>query len=214
MKLWSESFPDGGDIPVAFAFGKPAARTHVSLSDNRNPHLAWDDVPAVARSLALIVHDVDVPSRADDVNQEGRTVLPDLPRIDFFHWILFDLPPDLRSIAAGSFAHGVTAHGKPGPMIAGSPVDGALQGLNDYTAWFASDADMKGDYYGYDGPCPPWNDSLVHHYVFTLYALSVDRLVVNGRVTSDAVRAALKDHVIETAAITGLYTLNPAVRTT
>ena len=32
---------------------------------------------------------------------------------------------------------------------------------------------MFGDYYGYDGPCPPWNDELVHRYVFTLYALDV-----------------------------------------
>jgi hypothetical protein len=29
---------------------------------------------------------------------------------------------------------------------------------------------MAGSYFGYDGPFPPWNDSLVHHYVFTLYA--------------------------------------------
>ena len=133
-------------------------------------------MPDGTLSLALIVHDYDVPSRPDDVNQEGRTVPADLPRVDFFHWTLFDLPPDLRSIAAGSFADGVTAHGKPGPMIVHGPVDGALHGLNGYTEWFAGDPDMAGDYYGYDGPCPPWNDSLRHHYVFTLYALSVDRL--------------------------------------
>ena len=70
------------------------------------------------------------------------------------------------------------------------------------------DGDMAGDYYGYDGPCPPWNDSIVHHYVFTLYALSCDRLVVTGRVTAEAVRAAMNGQVVGEAAITGLYALN------
>jgi Raf kinase inhibitor-like YbhB/YbcL family protein len=208
MRLWSESFADGADIPSEFAFGKPGTESRVSLSDNRNPHLAWDDVPAGTRSFALIVHDYDVPSRPDDVNQEGRVVPADLPRVDFFHWTLFDLPADLRAIAAGSFAHGVVPKGKHGPMIAHGPVDGALHGLNGYTEWFAGDPDMAGDYYGYDGPCPPWNDSLPHHYVFTLYALSVDRLIVTGRVTGDAVRTALGGQVIASAAITGLYSLN------
>ena len=34
---------------------------------------------------------------------------------------------------------------------------------------------MAGNYFGYDGPFPPFNDSLVHHYVFTLYALAIER---------------------------------------
>ncbi len=209
MKLWSDSFSEGGLIPVEFAFGKPAVRSHVSLSENRNPHLGWDDVPSAARSLALIVHDYDVPSRPDDVNQEGRTVPAGLPRVDFFHWTLFDLPAELRSIEAGAFSKGVTPRGKAGPMIAHGPIPGALQGLNGYTEWFANDRDMSGDYYGYDGPCPPWNDSIWHHYVFTMYALSVDRLIVTGRVTGAAVRAAMVGQVVGEASITGLYSLNP-----
>lgn len=214
MKLWSESFRDGGDIPTEFAFGKPATTGHVALSDNRNPHLAWDDVPAGTRSFALIVHDYDVPSRPDDVNQEGRLVPADLPRVDFIHWILFDLPQAVRSIEEGSFSNAVTPRGKHGPMIAHGPVDGAIHGLNGYTEWFAGDADMAGEYYGYDGPCPPWNDSIRHHYVFTLYALSVDRLVVTGRVTGDTVRAALVGNVIAKAAITGTYSLNTGLAST
>ena len=213
MKLWSESFTDGGNIPSAFAFGTIAPKTRVTLSDNRNPHLAWDDVPAGTRSFALIVHDYDVPSRPDDVNQEGREVPADLPRVDFFHWVLFDLPADLRSIDAGQFSHQVTPRGKAGPMIPHQPIQGALHGLNGYTDWFASDHDMSGDYYGYDGPCPPWNDSIVHHYVFTLYALSVDRVILSGRVTGDAVRAAMVGKVLDQSAITGLYTLNPRLAT-
>ena len=92
-----------------------------------------------------------------------------LPRVDFFHWVLVDLPPDARPIERGEFSDGVTARGKPGPHAP----RGARQGINDYTGWFAGDKDMAGNYFGYDGPCPPWNDALPHHYVFTLYALDV-----------------------------------------
>ena len=208
MKLWSDSFADGAAIPVEYAFGKPSPRGRVALSANRNPHFAWDDVPDDTRSFALVMHDFDVPGRSDDVNQEGRTVPADLARVEFIHWVLFDLPADARSIADGSFSDAVTARGKHGPMIAHSPFDGALQGLNGYTDWFAGDAAMAGDYYGYDGPCPPWNDSIVHRYVFTLYALSIERLVVTGRVTGDAVRAAMLGHVLAETTLTGLYSLN------
>ena len=208
MKLWSTSFDDGAAIPETFAFGRPDASNRVALSDNRNPHLAWDDVPGGTLAFALTVHDYDVPSRPDDVNREGRVVAADLPRVDFFHWVLFDLPADLRIIEAGSFSDGVVAHGKPGPMIAHGPVEGALHALNGYTDWFAKDPAMAGDWYGYDGPCPPWNDAVPHHYVFTLYALSVERLEVAGRITPAAVTAALDGHVLAQATITGLYTLN------
>lgn len=71
---------------------------------------------------------------------------------------------------------------------------------------------MKGDYYGYDGPCPPWNDALVHHYIFTVYALAVPALAVNGPLDGANVRAALATApVFAKASLTGLYSLNPAV---
>lgn len=208
MKLRSESFSDGAPIPGEFAFCVPAAEGHVALSANRNPHLAWSDLPQGTRSLALICHDPDVPSRGDDVNQEGRTVPASLPRVDFFHWLLVNLPPTLREIAAGSFSDGVTARGKPGPQAA----HGALQGVNDYTGWFAADEQMKGDYFGYDGPCPPWNDEIVHHYVFTLHALDIERLALSGAFNGQQVRQAIAGHVLAQSSIQGLYTLNPAVK--
>jgi Raf kinase inhibitor-like YbhB/YbcL family protein len=211
MKLTSESFVDGGTIDSQYAFGKIDAKTHITLSSNRNPQLAWSDVPDGTRSFALICHDYDVPSKPDDVNQEGRVVPADLPRVDFYHWVLFDIPATTRSIKAGDFSKGVTPRGKAGPMVPHSPIPGVVQGLNNYTDWFASDHDMSGDYYGYDGPCPPWNDSIVHHYVFTIYALSVDRLDVRGRVTGDAVKSAMAGKILAQAEITGLHSLNPRI---
>jgi Raf kinase inhibitor-like YbhB/YbcL family protein len=208
MKLASTSFEDGGVIPAEYAFCAPDPGSHVALSKNRNPHLAWSDVPSGTRSFAIVCHDPDVPSRGDDVNQEGRTVPKSLARVDFFHWVLVDLPADATGVDAGRFASSVTPRGKPGPQ---APL-GARQGINDYTGWFASDKEMAGDYYGYDGPCPPWNDEIPHRYVFTVYALDVARLPVEGAFAGADVRKAVEGHVLGQASITGRYTLNPAVK--
>lgn len=208
MKLTSSSFADNGVIPAEFAFCAPDPKTRVTLSANRNPNLRWSDVPAGTKSLAIVCHDPDVPSKGDDVNQAGRAVPKSLARIDFFHWVLVELPASVPAVKAGEFSSSVTARGKPGPE---SP-HGARQGINDYTGWFAGDAEMAGDYYGYDGPCPPWNDELPHRYVFTVYALDVARLALEGAFGGNDVRRAIEGHVLAQASITGRYTLNPAVK--
>lgn len=207
MELVTTAFADGGIIPPEFAFGAMDVATHVKLSDNRNPDFLWSALPPGTRSLALLCHDPDVPSRGDDVNQEGRVVPASLPRVDFFHWILIDLPPDTPAIERGEFSEGVTPRGKPGPHAP----RGARQGINDYTGWFAGDRDMAGNYFGYDGPCPPWNDVLLHHYVFTLYALDVARLATAGLFSGADARKAMTGHVLAEAVVTGRYTLNPTV---
>ncbi len=208
MEIRSDSFKNGQRIPAPFAFGKPNPTTHVDLSDNQNPHLAWSGVPAGTKSLVLICHDTDVPSRGDDVNQDGKTVPASLPRVDFYHWVLVDIPPTLTAISAGEFSNDVTPRGKSGPQSA----RGTRQGLNNYTQWFAGDTDMAGDYFGYDGPCPPWNDSIVHHYHFTLYATDLARCPVEGKFTGPDVVQAMAGHVLAKAEIVGTYTLNPAVK--
>ncbi len=201
-----EGWADGAPIPEPFAFGVPAAETHVALGANRSPHIRWSGAPAGTRSFAIICHDPDVPSKPDDVNQEGRTVPADLPRIDFFHWVLVDIPPEITELAEAADSDGVTAKGKaPGPVANG------VRGINSYTDWFAGDADMAGDYGGYDGPCPPWNDSIVHHYHFTVYALDVESLGLTGVFTGADARAALAGHILAEGTWLGTYSLNPAV---
>jgi Raf kinase inhibitor-like YbhB/YbcL family protein len=207
MKLTTTAFADGGAIPEEFAFGKMDAKRHVALSSNRNPDLAWSGAPAGTRSYALLCIDPDVPSRGDDVNVEGRTVPASLPRAPFAHWVLVDLAASTLVIARGAHSNGVTTRGKGGPAAP----RGGRHGINDYTGWFAGDHDMAGDYYGYDGPCPPWNDELPHRYVFTVYALGVDRLAVDGRFTASDTERAMAGHVLAQASVTGRYTLNPAV---
>lgn len=205
MKLSSRSFTDQQFIPSRYAFCRIDEAAHVALADNVNPHLAWEDVPEGTKSFVLICHDPDVPSKPDDVNQEGREVPADLARMDFYHWVLVDLAADVSEIVEGSYSQGITPRGKGGPLAPNE----TRQGINDYTNWFAADRDMNGDYFGYDGPCPPWNDALVHRYVFTVYALDIDAVPLEGKLPGADVLAAIQGHVLAQASLTGLYTLNP-----
>jgi len=205
MQLRCDTFADGEPIPGRYAFAVMDPTQHVRFSDNRNPGLRWQDAPSGTQSFALLCIDPDAPTRPDDVNQEDREVPADLPRTDFTHWALVDLPPDCTEIPEGRRSQDVTPRGKqqpPGPA-------GARQGLNDYTGWFAGDADMKGDYRGYDGPCPPWNDALVHRYVFTVYALDVANLDLPENFSAAEVQKAMEGHILAQASLTGTYTLNP-----
>ncbi len=208
MQLMSSSFGHLTRIPEEFAFGVPDATQHLRLGRNRNPHLRWSGAPTGTKSLALLCVDSDVPTRADDLNQAGRIVPSSLPRTDFYHWVMVDIPPAVQEIQAGACSDGIVPRGKQSPA---GPA-GSRQGLNDYTLWFAGDADMAGQYFGYEGPCPPWNDERLHHYHFVLYATDLVRCPVAGAFTGQQVRTALAGHVLAEAKLTGTYSLNPAVR--
>jgi len=207
MQIRSNSFEDGRPIPAAFALAEIAADTRSRLAGNLSPHLAWSDVPEGAKSFVIICHDPDAPSRPDDVNRDDRRVPGDLPRVEFFHWVLVDLPGSCREIEAGADSDGVTPGGKEpsaGPL-------GSRRGLNNYTDWFKGDPEMEGQYFGYDGPAPPWNDSIVHRYVFTVYALDIETCPVDGAFGADDVRTGFESHILDSASLTGTYSLNPDV---
>jgi Raf kinase inhibitor-like YbhB/YbcL family protein len=204
MDLRSDTFDHGASIPPRSALAVPADPGPVEFSDNRNPHLAWNDVPAGTRSYAITCIDHDCPSAPDDVNQSDREVPASLPRVDFVHWLLADIPSDVTAIAEAEHAEGVIAGGK---QAHDAPT--GIHGVNDYTAWFSGDPDLGGVWHGYDGPAPPWNDSIPHRYEFTVYALDVETLGVDEGFSRDALDAAMAGHVLATASITGTYASNP-----
>lgn len=202
MKISSESFQHGHRIPPEFALG-----AQDGFGGNRNPQLAWRDAPGATRSFALLCIDTDAPTDAKQA--KGGADLPaDMPRTEFVHWAMVDIPADVRDIAAGSCSDGVEAGGKTAPR---GP-HGSRQGLNDYTQWFSGDDKMQGDYLGYDGPYPPPTDLRVHRYFFRVFALDVERLDVEDRFTAADVFRAMHGHVLGEASTYGIYTLNLQVQ--
>src|SRR5688572_17987921 len=112
MHLRCDSFRPYDFLDPRLAFGVHDPTAHFRFGGNRNPHLAWSAPPAGTKSLALLCVDPDVPSEGSKVNREGVTDPLDLPRVDFFHWVVADLPPTLREIAEGAHSDAVTARGK------------------------------------------------------------------------------------------------------
>lgn len=72
MTLSSPSFKNGTMIPSAYT----------CHGENISPHLSWQDVPTGTKTLALIVSDPDAPKGVWD------------------HWLLYNIPPQLNTLAA------------------------------------------------------------------------------------------------------------------
>ena len=207
MKLKIDEWKDKGAIPAQFAFGKPGTDEPFAPSNNISPAMNWSNPPEGTKSFTLIMHDPDVPSISDDVNQKDREVPASLARCDFYHWVLIDIPSELSEIAQGAGSEELIARGKPVGLT-----KVGITGKNSYTDWFSGDSDMEGIYGGYDGPCPPWNDSIAHNYIFTLYALDIPTLGLSGAFTGPEVLTALKGHVLAETSYSGKYSMNPKVK--
>ncbi|QCF24558.1 YbhB/YbcL family Raf kinase inhibitor-like protein [Hydrocarboniclastica marina] len=207
MRLTIKGIEDDKPIPERFAFGIPDPKEHMTFGANMSPDIRWTDFPKDTKSFALVMKDPDVPGDASDANQDGKTIPADLPRVDFFHWLLADIPSGVHFLVEGEDSDEVVAKGKPY-----GPVEVGVRGVNNFTEFMAGNPDMEGKYGGYDGPCPPWNDERMHHYEFTVYALDVTSLDLPEGFRGQDLLAAMQGHVLDQASITGTYTLNPALR--
>jgi Raf kinase inhibitor-like YbhB/YbcL family protein len=78
MRLTSTAFQQGAAIP----------KQHTCQGNDVSVPLAWDAVPAGAKSLVLIVDDPDAPD-------------PSSPKQTWVHWVL-SLPAETRSLASGA----------------------------------------------------------------------------------------------------------------
>jgi Raf kinase inhibitor-like YbhB/YbcL family protein len=85
MRLTSSAFRDGDEIPTKYTC------EGIDVS----PPLAFSEVPAHTKSLALIVDDLDAPT-------------PDAETATWVHWVVVDLPPDRTHLHenVGKLAHG------------------------------------------------------------------------------------------------------------
>ncbi len=95
MKVTSNAFEHGASIP----------KRYTCEGEDLSPPLAWSEVPAGTRSLALIVDDPDAPD-------------PAAPKMTWVHWVLYNLPADTTHLDQGIAPSALPA--------------GTLQGKNDW----------------------------------------------------------------------------------
>lgn len=94
--------------------------------------------------------------------------------------------------------------GSPGPR-------GARRGVNDYTRWLEGEEDVVEDIFVYDGRCPSWNDSIVHHGHFAVDVPGPGRRAVGSKLTGKVSRRAIAGQLLAEAPVAGTYSLNPDV---
>ena len=208
LKVTADGLDAKGYILPEFAFCVADAKTHVTEGNNMSIGLSWSKGPAATKSYAIIAVDTDVPANFDDAGKEGKTLPADMPRKNFYHWVLLDIPPSITSIPVHADSHTVSKHGK-------SDIETPFgkRGVNDYAGYFEDNPERKGVYAGYDGPCPPWNDALVHHYHFKVFALDVPSLGISGTAaTGDASLKAMENHILAEGETVGKYTLSPRAK--
>lgn len=188
-----------GKIPAKYAECIATEKSKSeSIGESLNPEITWSGAPANTKSFAIISLDPDVPTNFDDAGKEGKTIDAKMPRQNFYHWALVDIPADKTSIPEG-------ASGKVGF---------GAEGLNDYPKFMnlPKTPENIAKYTRYNGPCPPWNDSIPHHYHFVVYALDVPTLGLPAGFTAKEAADAIKNHTLAKGAAVATYTLNPELK--
>ncbi|WP_455245470.1 YbhB/YbcL family Raf kinase inhibitor-like protein [Petrachloros mirabilis] len=146
-------------ISSAFKEGETIPQQYTCAGRDVSPPLHWSVPPAGTRSYVII---------ADD---------PDAPAGTWVHWVIYNVPLDLRGLSEGV-------------PTDEQVLDGALQGMNDFKR------------VGYGGPCPP--PGMPHRYLFKLYAL--DKVIdLKPRATKAQVLDACKGHILAEAQLMARY---------
>ncbi|HUJ88076.1 MAG TPA: YbhB/YbcL family Raf kinase inhibitor-like protein [Burkholderiales bacterium] len=193
-------------IPSEYAFCKADGHGGGAAAPNKSPRISWSKGPKGTQSYAVIIYDTDSPTEHREwMNQKGHTLTAAIKRKIFFHMAVVDIPANVAALPKGAESDARVVHGKQAPAKVG------IHGANDYTQAFAANEALKGTYYGYDGPCSPWNDDNTHHYHFTVYALSVPSLNLHGDFSGEAAVAAMEGKVLAQGELLGVYSTNPAV---
>jgi Raf kinase inhibitor-like YbhB/YbcL family protein len=131
---------------------------------NVSPELNWSDAPKGTKSFALSVYDPDAPTGSG-----------------FWHWVVFNIPPDITSLAKGA-----------GDPKRDAAPKGVVQSRTDFGIL------------GYGGPCPPKGDK-PHHYQFTIFAVDIDKLDADENATAASIGFNLHFHTLAKATLTGVW---------
>ncbi|HTT41017.1 MAG TPA: YbhB/YbcL family Raf kinase inhibitor-like protein [Burkholderiales bacterium] len=107
---------------------------------------------------------------------------PDAPTgSGFWHWVVVNIPPNVTELKLDA-----------GNPASGKLPDGALQVRTDFGKP------------GYGGPCPPQGDH-PHRYLFTVHAVSMDKLPVTADTSAAVVGFYLNFNTLAKASLMGLY---------
>lgn len=107
---------------------------------------------------------------------------PDAPTgSGWWHWVMFDIPATVTALPAGA-----------GDPAGGKAPKGAVQTGTDFGKP------------GFGGPCPPQGDP-AHRYVFTLFALKVEKLGADPASTAAMVGFMLNANALGKATFTVYY---------
>lgn len=175
-----------------------AAGGQAAAGNNKSPALSWTKGPAGTRSYALAMTDPDVPADLSLLNKQGTEIDKDVPRMEFTHWILADIPASVTELAEGADGDGMPSGG-----LALEMTKHGRRGQNGFAAFL-----KDGPHGGYMGACPPWNDLRIHRYRVTVYALDTDRLTLPKAFTRADFLAAAKGHIVSSGAAELTYTIN------
>jgi Raf kinase inhibitor-like YbhB/YbcL family protein len=159
MSLTSPDIKPGARIPDEQLFNGWGCS-----GKNISPALSWSGAPEGTKSFALTLYDPDAPTGSG-----------------FWHWVMFNIPADVASLAKGA-----------GDPKSGAAPKGAVQSRSDFGTL------------GYGGPCPPKGDK-PHRYQFTVYAVDVEKLDADERASPAVVGFNLNFHTLAKASLTGLY---------
>ena len=117
LTVTAEEFSAMGAIPKALT----------CEGSDTPPTLSWSGAPEATKSFVLVVDDPDAPD-------------PAAPKMTWVHWVVYDIPGTVTSIAGAAIP------------------EGARAGTN---SWKRT---------GYGGPCPPVGKHRYFHKVFALDA--------------------------------------------
>lgn len=156
--LTSTDITSGGTIGSAYALAD-------CNGSNKSPQLSWSgDLPTGSLSLAVTVLDTSATN--------------------FVHWLVYNIPTTVTSIAQAASAADIGT--------------GVAFGPNDYS----------GNPQQYDGPCPP-NSGDSHTYQFKVWGLDIADLTTDTTITftdPDSVVSGISSHSLGTANFTATFT--------
>jgi Raf kinase inhibitor-like YbhB/YbcL family protein len=160
----------------AFTNGDALPKDYSADGKNVSPPLSWTGAPPSTREFAVIMDD-------PDADFAGRG--------PFVHWVLYKIPGTTKGLpeAVPMGAH-VTLAG----------LSGAINGLSGFNAFQRPGQPPLEP--GYRGPSPP--AGALHHYRFTVYALSAPLDVKEG-LDKAALLKAMDGKIVAQAEIVGVY---------